>query len=137
MLPVLCVALSYAAVENPVTSLDAGEIAEVDEGDFADMFDSKGPCVPVKVVDCRDRSVTDEGWRSEIVLFALQQSIVHQSVTTPITWTNRISAMRSTPGKCCTAISIPLEVQHASSHNTYFHCASHQYASHTLISLSP
>merc|ERR1711966_16534 len=41
LLPVLCVALSYAAVENPVTSLDAGEIAEVDEGDFADMFDSK------------------------------------------------------------------------------------------------
>merc|ERR1712086_850598 len=26
---------------NPVTSLDAGEIAEVDEGDFADIFDSK------------------------------------------------------------------------------------------------
>ena len=52
LLPVLCVALSYAAAENPVTSLDAGEIAEVDEGDFADMFDSKGPSVPVKVVDC-------------------------------------------------------------------------------------
>merc|ERR1712164_34550 len=35
-----CLLVAYGVAENPVESLDAGEIAEIDDGNFVDVFDS-------------------------------------------------------------------------------------------------
>merc|ERR1711959_21838 len=39
VLSVLLILAAFTAAENPVESLDSGEIAEIDDGNFVDLFD--------------------------------------------------------------------------------------------------
>merc|ERR1711981_1287031 len=39
VLPMLLILAAFSGAENPVESLDAGEIAEIDDGNFVDVFD--------------------------------------------------------------------------------------------------
>merc|ERR1712178_168123 len=51
LLPVLLCILSLSGAENPLERLDAGEVAEVDDGDFADVFDDADGASPVAIGD--------------------------------------------------------------------------------------
>merc|ERR1711871_909322 len=57
-----CLLVAYGAAENPVQSLDAGEIAEIDDGDFVDVFDSPDVS-PVDVApDTADMATAMDTW---------------------------------------------------------------------------